>query len=112
MAFKGDLEALVLGVLQDRSAHGYDIAKRISAETDKLVTVGEGQLYPALHKMEDNGLIAAQWVPQVGKPDRKVYEMTSKGREELSRHRSAWEKLATGIGSILAAKPFKEAPRG
>jgi PadR family transcriptional regulator PadR len=112
MAFKGDLEALVLGVLQDRSAHGYDIAKRIAAETDRLVTVGEGQLYPTLHRMEDNGLISAEWVPQAGKPARKVYEITPKGREELTRHRGAWEKLASGIGSILAAKPFAEGPRG
>jgi PadR family transcriptional regulator, regulatory protein PadR len=112
MAFKGNLEGLVLGVLQDRTAHGYDIAKQIAKQTDKLVTVGEGQLYPALHRMEDAGLIAATWVPQAGKPDRKVNEITPKGREELVRQRSAWEKLASGVGSIMAGKNCAEGNRG
>lgn len=106
MAFKGDLEALILGVLQDRRAHGYDIAKRIATGTDKLVTIGEGRLYPALHAMEGRGLITAEWAPQEGKPARKIYEITPAGREELARRRGTWEKMVTGIGSILAAKEF------
>jgi len=111
MAFKGDLEALILGVLQDRSAHGYEIAKRISSRTDKLVSVGEGQLYPALHKMEQRALIAAEWVPQEGKPARKVYQITPAGTEELARHRSMWERLSSGIASILSATALEEAKK-
>jgi PadR family transcriptional regulator PadR len=52
MAFKGDLEALVLGVLQDGELHGYEISKRIKLISAKALQVGEGQLYPALHKLE------------------------------------------------------------
>jgi DNA-binding PadR family transcriptional regulator len=103
MAFKGDLDALILGILKDRKAHGYEIAKRISKETEALVKVGEGQLYPALHRLEDSGSIEAEWIQQEGKPARKVYAITEKGVKELAMKRDAWQKLATGINSILGS---------
>jgi len=112
MAFRGDLEALVLGVLQDRSAHGYEIARLIADRTDRLVTVGEGQLYPTLHKMEKEELISAEWVPQVKKPDQKQYKLTPKGLEELGRQRSRWQKFAAGITSVMGGPQAAEVRRG
>ena len=72
MSFKSDLEAIVLGSLQGQSLHGYEISKRISTKSEGLLRVGEGQLYPTLHKLEQAGLVTAEWVNQEGKPARKV----------------------------------------
>jgi PadR family transcriptional regulator, regulatory protein PadR len=102
MAFRSDLEAMVLGVLQGESLHGYEIAKRIRQLSKDALKFGEGQLYPALHALEESGHIAAEWVPQEGKPARKVYSITEGGKAELEKQRSAWEKFVQGVASILA----------
>ena len=103
MAFKGDLEALILGVLQNQNAHGYEIAKQISKKTNKLVTVGEGKLYPALHKLEEAGLVSAEWEQQQGKPAKRIYSISDKGIAELAAKRTLWSQLSAGIDSILTA---------
>jgi transcriptional regulator len=101
MAFKGDLEALVLGVLQDGELHGYEISKRIKLISSKALQVGEGQLYPALHKLEKEGYVSATWIPQEGKPPRKVYALTDEGKKELSTHRKTWEAFSLGVEALL-----------
>ncbi len=112
MAFRGDLEAMVLGVLSQRAAHGYDIAKSIAQMTDKLVRVGEGQLYPTLHKMERDGMIDAEWVEQSGKPSQKQYRITDQGRTELSKQQATWKKFASGMSSILGVSQVAEVNHG
>ncbi len=102
MGFKGDLEALILAILADHALHGYEISKRIRTQSQDVLKYGEGQLYPALHKLEESGFIAAEWMMQDGKPDRKVYSITTSGREELERHKSAWTKFSAGVGNIFS----------
>lgn len=102
MGFKGDLEALILAILADHALHGYEISKRIRTQSQEVLKYGEGQLYPALHKLEESGFIAAEWMMQDGKPDRKVYSITPSGREELERHKSAWAKFSAGVGNIFS----------
>ena len=101
MAFREDLDALVLAVLQDGAAHGYEIAKRIKLRSDSVLSAGEGKLYPCLHKLEADGLISAEWVPQEGKPARKVYALTEGGRKELAKHMKRWESFSRAVGSVL-----------
>ncbi len=101
MAFKGDLEALVLGVLQDGDLHGYEIAKRIKNMGAKALQVWEGQLYPTLHKLEKEGLISAIWVPQDGKPPRKIYALTDEGKKALVVHHEKWQEFSTVFESLL-----------
>jgi len=108
MAFKSDLEALILGVLSEAERHGYEIAKRIRELSDTALAVGEGQLYPALHRLEKDGLVAATWVPQEGKPPRKVYRLTDEGTEALAGHRREWEKFAQGVDRILKPGQLKQ----
>lgn len=105
MAFKGDLEALVLGVLEDGESHGYEISKRIRRLSERALEVGEGQLYPALHALEASGLVSAEWVPQEGKPARKVYQITAKGQSALEGKRIEWRAFAKGVGAILTPEP-------
>lgn len=102
MAFRSDLEAMVLGVLQQGSLHGYEIAKRIRQQSQDALRFGEGQLYPALHSLEQANCITAEWVPQEGKPARKVYSITEQGVAELDKQRNAWARFAQGVSAILA----------
>ena len=101
MAFRGDLEALVLGALDGGAAHGYEIARRIKATSEEALAVGEGLLYPALHALEREGLVAAEWVPQEGRPNRKVYRLTDAGRGALARKRKEWLRFAAGVAAVL-----------
>jgi PadR family transcriptional regulator, regulatory protein PadR len=104
MAFKGDLNALILAVLADRDAHGYEISKQIRQLSGEVFKYGEGQLYPALHKLEEEGQVVAIWVPQEGKPDRKVYKITPSGIQELEKHKNSWSKFVAGVGTIFGSK--------
>jgi len=108
MGFKGDLEALILAVLADHALHGYEISKRIRTQSQEVLKYGEGQLYPALHKLEEAGFIAAEWMLQDGKPDRKVYSITSEGTKELARHKTAWDKFVAGVGGIFTAQAMED----
>ena len=101
MAFRSDLDALILGVLQSGRLHGYEITKRINLQGETVLRVKEGQLYPILHRLENEGLIVAEWVPQEGKPARKVYGLTDKGQGELVKKRAAWEEFAKSINTLL-----------
>jgi PadR family transcriptional regulator PadR len=104
MAFRSDLDALILGVLRDHALHGYDIAKRISELSDKSIRIGEGQLYPTLHRLEDEGRVQAEWVQQEGKPARKVYSITPAGTVELDKQQKAWQLFADGVNQVFAGK--------
>ena len=105
--FRGDLEAMVLGVLQAGEAHGYEIAKRLQSIGGDLLKVGEARLYPCLHTLEQEGNVASRWVEQEGKPNRKVYSLTDKGRGALHEKRKLWTRLSGAIDQVLSLKPAK-----
>jgi len=101
MAFKTDLEAVILGAVAERPLHGYGIVKVIRERSEGALKAGEGQLYPILHRMEDAGWLTAEWEPQQGKPPRKVYELTEKGRAEFAKRKKAWAEFSQAVSSIL-----------
>lgn len=101
MAFRSDLDAIILAPLVDGPLHGYAIVKRLYKHSDGMLKLGEGQLYPALHKLEKAGLVVAHWDQQEGKPSRRVYSLTEAGREELKKHQTAWQKFAKSINAVL-----------
>lgn len=101
MAFKTDLEAVILGAVAERPLHGYGIVKVIRERSEGALKAGEGQLYPILHRMEDAGWLAADWQPQQGKPPRKVYELTDEGRAEFAKRKKAWAEFSQAVSSIL-----------
>lgn len=104
MKFKGELDGIVMGALQSGPAHGYEIAKRVKAISEGELGVGEAKLYPCLHRLEEDGLVTADWVPQIGKPSRKVYTLTAKGQSALAERRQAWEKFSGAVSALLGAK--------
>lgn len=103
MTFKGDLKALILAVLADQDLHGYEILKQIRQRSGQVFKFGESKLYPALHALELDGLIASEWIEQEGKPDRKVYRLTPQGAGKLEEHRKEWERFAASVGRFLGS---------
>ena len=112
MAFKSDLDALILGVLQESPAHGYEIARRVKLLSASALELGENRLYPCLKTLEDDGSVEAMWEPQDGRPPRKVYRLTAAGRKELEAKRSAWLKFSEAVNTILVPGITKEARNG
>lgn len=102
MSFRPDLQALALGVLEEGPAHGYAVARRIEAAGPGTLKAGEGLLYPALHALENGGLVDARWEVQEGRPDRKVYRITDEGRRELERRRNAWRAFRASVDAALS----------
>lgn len=101
MAFRSDMDAVILSVLESGPKHGYGIVKELVKESNGLIRVGEGQLYPALHKLEEGGLVTSQWTPQNGKPSKKIYALTGNGKNELDSHRRCWTEFRSSINSVL-----------
>lgn len=101
MAFRGDIETLVLAALADGPKHGYDITKALHARSSSVLKFGEGQLYPVLHRLEEAGLVVADWEVQEGRPNRKTYQLTPAGFGRLDEARQEWERFSAGISQVL-----------
>ena len=94
---------LILRTLLFGPAHGHQIAKHIQRTTDDVLQVEHGSLYPALHRLERKGLLAAKW-EAAGKDlkrEFKYYRLTPAGRKQLTAHESKWKQLAKAIASVM-----------
>jgi transcriptional regulator len=104
---QGTLDLLVLKVLQGGPLHGYAIAQRLLAISRSVVQVQQGSLYPALHRLEARGLLAAEWKASDTGRDAKFYRLTRKGRTQLEVETAEWQRLAEAVAAILRA-PLEE----
>jgi PadR family transcriptional regulator PadR len=96
------LDLLVLTVLKRRSPlHGYGIANAIQELSDEALRVEEGSLYPALHRMEEAGWIAAEWVITENKRRARVYKITPAGGKQLNAEAQRWESFSAGVSRVL-----------
>ena len=101
---QGTLDLLVLKVLALGPLHGYAIAQRMQSMSRNVVQVQQGSLYPALHRLENRGLLAAEWkLTETGR-EAKFYRLTAKGRTQLGAEEASWRRLTEAIGAILAAE--------
>jgi PadR family transcriptional regulator PadR len=99
---QGALDLLVLKSLSQLGAmHGYGIVMHIERVTDELLTVEEGSLYPALHRMEQSGWIRAEWRVTEASRKAKYYSLTTAGRKQLAAREKNWEQVAKGVQAIL-----------
>ena len=99
---QGTLDLLILKTLsQVRSLHGYGIVQHIQRASKELLQVEEGSLYPALHRMEQNGWLSSDWVTNDGKRKAKYYKLTPQGRRQLAAAEQSWAQLMEGVQSML-----------
>ena len=101
MAYKSELEALILGALREGPLHGYRIALAIREKSEEALKMGDNQIYPTLHRLESDGLVVAEWQQQLGKPARKVYSLTETGNGRLEQHRKEWQRYAANFTAVL-----------
>src|SRR5882757_7687899 len=98
---QGTLDLLILRTLQAGPAHGHAIAKHIQRTSEELLQVETGSLYPALHRLEAKGWIAASWELSDKGKRAKYYHLTPLGRKQLVNEQSKWQAFARAMGLIL-----------
>lgn len=100
MNFKGTLPTLILESLRHEPSHGYRIAQQIKERSQGVLDFKEGTLYPALHKLENEGLVKSYGAMEKGRP-RRYYRITESGRKALTRDRAQWHEVAHAVTMIL-----------
>jgi transcriptional regulator len=98
---QGTLDILILKTLSWGPMHGYGIASWIEQQTKDTIQVEEGSLYPALHRMERKGWIAAEWRLTENKRRAKLYRLTRAGRQQLEADMSEWKRFAGAVATVL-----------
>ena len=98
---QGTLDLLVLKTLQSGPTHGWDIAQRIQQVSRDVLKVNQGSLYPALHRLEAQGLVASVWGDSENNRRAKFYKLTPAGRKQLATETDSWERFAGAISLIL-----------
>ena len=98
---QGTLDLLILKTIARKPLHGWAIAKRIQILSGDILSVGQGSLYPALHRLENRGLLAADWNETESGREAKFYRLTRKGRAQLETEAESWQRLTEAVGLIL-----------
>jgi PadR family transcriptional regulator, regulatory protein PadR len=98
---QGTLDLLILKVVALGPVHGYAIAQRLQQVSRDVVQVPQGSLYPALHRLENRGLLTADWKETETGREAKFYRLTRKGRAQLETEAASWERLTQAVGFIL-----------
>jgi transcriptional regulator len=98
----GRLDLLILRVLASGdSMHGYAIAERIEGLSQNVLQVGEGSLYPALHRMDEAGWIRSEWAPSDNNRRARFYQITTPGTQKLAEEQAEWSRSADAIARVL-----------
>ena len=98
---QGTLDLLILKVVALGSVHGYAIAQRLEQASHGVVQVPQGSLYPALHRLENRGLLEAEWKETETGREAKFYQLTRKGLAQLETEAAGWQRLTEAVGLIL-----------
>src|SRR5512132_197197 len=98
---QGTLDLIILQTLRWGPRHGYGIAQMIRAGSRDVLQVDTGSLYPALHRLERQGAVAADWEVSENSQRVRVYRLTAAGRKQLAAERSKWEQLSEAIAGIM-----------
>jgi PadR family transcriptional regulator len=100
---QGTLDMVILRVVAAGPIHGYALAHRIRLISRDLLQIQQGSLYPALHRLENRGFLAAEWKESETGRDAKFYRLTPKGRAQLKKETTNWARLSEAIALILQA---------
>ena len=98
---RGTLDLLILRTLELQPLHGVAVAERIEQLTAGTFVVQPGSLFPALHRLEQQGWIAGEWIKSEGSPRRKCYQLTSAGRRHLATEKKNWDRVALAMARVL-----------
>ena len=98
---QGTLDLLLLKIVALGPVHGYAIAQRLQQVSMNVVQVPQGSLYPALHRLENRGLLAGEWEKTETGREAKFYRLTPKGRAQLESEAASWERLTEAVGLVL-----------
>jgi PadR family transcriptional regulator, regulatory protein PadR len=98
---QGTLDLLILKTLTRSPLHGWAISKRIQLLSDEVLSVQQGSLYPALHRLENQGWIAAEWRDTELGRSAKFYVLTREGKRQLDRELETWKRLSSAVGLLL-----------
>jgi PadR family transcriptional regulator, regulatory protein PadR len=101
---KGHLDGLLLAVVAEEPAHGYAVVERLRQRSGGTFALPEGTVYPALHRLEESGLLKSSWAPGATRR-RRVYALTAKGRRALGERRAEWSTFSRAIDSVLTELP-------
>lgn len=99
---QGTLDLLILRTLARGPMHGWGISLRIQSTTRDVLQVNQGSLYPALHRLEQQGWIEAEWGTSEHNRQARFYRLTREGRKQLAEETRNWERLATAVARVLA----------
>lgn len=103
-ALYGNLNLLVLKSIEDEAQHGLAIARRIREASEDVLQIEEGALYPALHRLEADGLVRGEWGASETNRRAKYYRLTAAGRRALVRERESWIRHAMAVSKVLELK--------
>ncbi len=98
---KGHLDMIVLAALASGPAHGYAVIEEIRRKSGRAFDLPEGTIYPALHRLEQAGLLASHWVTADSGRRRRVYKLTRTGERALAQRRAVWQQFSDAIGGLL-----------
>ncbi len=100
---KGHLDLLLLGVLADAPGHGYAVITALRERSAGDLDLAEGSVYPALHRLEEGGLLSSTWQLMAGRR-RRVYQLTPRGHKALLVERREWQVLVDAVGAVLSVR--------
>ena len=100
---KGHLDMIVLAALAAGPAHGYAVIEEIRRRSGEAFNLPEGTVYPALHRLEDTGLLSSRWTTAESGRRRRVYALTKRGERALEDQRTVWRKFSLAIGGLLGS---------
>ena len=106
---QGTLDLLILQTLVPGPMHGWGVAQRIQQISNDVLQIGQGSLYPALHRLEYKGWIRADWGSSENNRRAKFYSLTVRGKRQLETERETWERLSAAIGLVLGRIPEAQA---
>lgn len=104
---QGTLDLLILRTLLFGRQHGQGIARAIQSQSDEVLVVDHGSLYPALQRLEERGLIEAEWGTSTSNRKARFYTLTRRGRRALTQEETEWRRIASAIMRVLGAKATK-----
>ena len=98
---RGDFGLLLLGLLSEREMSGYELTAELRSRSEAVIDLPQGTVYPALRRLEREGLVAGRWADVAGGPRRRYYALTRNGERALASGRNAWRRFAAAADGML-----------